>query len=581
MKLGLYLVASIILIILILNVPLKSANYNQREEVIDNLYISEVIPHNNVSWIINPQFNGTGQPWYSSVDGDTTDGIASISPGQANYGIMGDARTFSDVSGIPQYGEWKKTNHSVRTPPLNATINQYGCNVTHVYDEDSSGPFPNSGDQTALLAGILWKRNFTLPVDMSDYIINSASISAMVNGSADQDIETRDSVFWDDLGGDLYESLNDHVIFYVEISDVENRESYPIASYRTDDLGNGSAERRDYNYNTRVFLNDTYMTPISEVDLIYRLTQILQYDNHNFTITLGMDIDCEDNYYHYELDVWYSLLIKSCDLTFTYVKKMDRSTSVSWNQVGNELNGTNVKVTNGNLRFKYKIDQPWPTSLSRNSEIRILINNRQHSETKKLGLANTTYQEVKIDGYDVTDIIYPYENVTLSIQVFLAEEFGLNQSITVSITDVYLYISYTETIPEVVLEPWIFTTLLIVASIIATGVGSYLVAYQKVLKYPRPVRKVRKFRKTLKRKRTPNVIIFNRERAFRRTYSREISGSIKLPKTKPVESTLPEKLGAEPVEPTLEPEEIIAKSIEKKAELDKLVKNSAEEVSKK
>ena len=564
---------------------LLNLNFNQKTNEInkiERLHESQVIDHPDILWIENPTFEGIGIPWYSSIEGDFRDVDASVNSNQANFEILGDIRTFSEISGTPNGGEWVKVNHSVRPLPLTHEINQNGLNVSHVYDEDSSGPFPNSGDQTANLAGVLWKRNITLQADMSDYIITSAILNSIVNGTGDTNLETppdRDYLYTNYPPPNGYASLYDYARFFIEISDITNIESYEIASYKTLNLGEGNQTRRGYG--TTNDMSDTNMTIIDEDVLIYTLTQVLKHDNHNFTITLGIEIDCEDNYLNYELDVWYSLLIKSCDLTFTYVKKMDQLTFISWNQVGNDIDGTNVKVTNGNLKFKYKIDQQWPTSSSPNSEIRILINNRQHSESIRLELANSSFQEAKIDGYDITNIVYPYENVTLSIQVFLADEFGLNQSIIVSITDVYLYISYTETFPEITLEPWIFTTLLIVASIIATGVGSYLVAYQKVLKYPRPVRKVRKFKRTLRRKRTPNVVIFNREKAFRRIYSREISGSIKLPKTKLLESTLPEKLGAESVKPTMEPEELIEKSIEKKAELDKLVKNSAEEASKK
>ena len=48
--------------------------------------------------------------------------------------------------------------------------------------------------------------------------------------------------------------------------------------------------------------------------------------------------------------------------------------------------------------------------------------------------------------------------------MFLAEDFGLNHKFTISITDVYLYISYTQTFADILSEPWIFTALLIIVS---------------------------------------------------------------------------------------------------------------------
>jgi hypothetical protein len=546
-------------------------------DLLENLQTSKVVDHPNISWIANPTFDGVGTPWFSSTEGDGTDVDSNINSNQANYKIIGDTKTFSEISGIPQVGDWTEFNHSVRPLPLTHEINQYGLNVSHVYDEDASGDFPNSGDQTANLAGVMWKRNISLSEDMSDYQITSASISAIVNGSGDTDLETpNDHPPFADGG---YASLFDFTRFYIQISDLNNLEPYEIAYFKTIDLGEGYAGRRVYNYTTRNFLNDTNMIAADEDVLKFALSQVLRHDNHNFTITLGIDVDCEDNYPGYELDVWYSLLIKSCNLTFTYEKIVDQTTSISWNQIGNTINGTSVAVTEANLQFEYKIDQLWPTAFSPNSEIRILINNRQHAESIKLSTAALTYQNAKTDGFDLSSITLPYENVTISIQVFLADEFLLTSNITISITNVYFAISYTETFSEPITEPWIFTALLVIASLATIIVGGYLYAYQKILKYPRPVRKVIKFRKTLRRSNVPNVVIVSRENSFRNLYRHEASGSIKSFKEKPgIIPTQKEPL-KKPVGTEIESEELIKKSLEKKEELEQVIKESLDNKS--
>ncbi|MEE9573412.1 MAG: hypothetical protein V3W20_10220, partial [Candidatus Neomarinimicrobiota bacterium] len=200
---------------LIFSVKVVSAPDN-----IGNLHSSGVINHNNILWLENPNFNDSGAPWFSNTVGDATDLTALINLNQAAFKVEGDVRTFSDISGVPQSSDWVEFNHSVRPLPLIHEINEFGLNVSHVYDEDASGDFPNSGDQTANLAGVLWKRNISLPVDMSDYIITNASINAVVNGSADTDIETpNDHPPFADGG---YASLFDFARFYVEISDVNN-----------------------------------------------------------------------------------------------------------------------------------------------------------------------------------------------------------------------------------------------------------------------------------------------------------------------------------------------------------------------
>ncbi len=543
---------------------------------LENLNNSGIVNRLNNSWIDNSAFTGDGQPWFSNIEGDVTDVNGSIGIGQANFEVFGERRVFSEISGIPQSGDWIEFNHSVRPLPLTHDFTQYGLNVSHVYDENALGPFPNSGDQTANLAGVMWKRNISLPVDMSDYVITSASLNVVVNGSGDTDLETpNDHPPFDDSG---YASLFDFTRFYVEISDVNNLEPYEIAYFKTVDLGEGYALRRDYDFNTRNFMNDTNMIVVEEDVLIFSLTQILRHDNRNFTITLGIDVDCEDNYPGYELDVWYSLLIKSANLTFTYEKKIDQSTSVSWNQIGNTINGTSVKVTDSKLNFRYKIDQLWPTILSPNSEIRILINNRLHTETIKLSSAITTFQEAKIDGFDLTNIIYPYENITLSIQLFLADEFLLDKNTTISIKDVTLYISYTETFSDPESEPWVFTALLILAVMATVIVGGYLVAYQNYLKYPRPVRKVRKYRKALNRKNTPDVVIVDRAKLFRRAFTMETSVSSKIVKPKSLMKKIPEKTRKLTLKASVDSEQLIDKSLEKKKELDQIVEKSLKKI---
>jgi len=508
---------------------------------IEKLHSSDVIDHDNILWLENPNFNDTGTPWFSNTVGDVTDLTASINLNQAEFEVEGDVRTFSGISGVPQSSDWVEFNHSVRPLPLTHEINEFGCNVSHVYDEDAGGDFPNSGDQTANLAGVLWRRNISLPVDMSDYIITTASINAVVNGSADTDIETpSDHPPFADGG---YASLFDFARFYVEISDVNNIESYEIAHNKTLNLGQTYDGRRDYNYTTRVYMNDTNMTTVDEDILIFALTQVLKHDGYNFTVTLGIDVDSEDNYPGYELDVWYSLLIKSCDLSFTYIKRMDTSSIVSWNQIGNKINGTNVKIIDGNLNFRYKIDQPWPSSSSPNSEIRVIINDKQHSETIKLGSATTDFRYAKVGGYNVTSLINEGINISLSIQLVIADDFGLDRKIDVSIDDVYLLISYTETIPDTIEEPWIATGFFIITAIATLVLGGFLIMYIKVWRFPIPIRKVRKYKKSLRIDKNPDVKVMPGKISFKKNYQDEIKKSNRLLKGTPTdEKIVPDKI---------------------------------------
>ena len=507
----------------------------------EQLHSSGVIDHNNITWLKNPNFEDTGTPWFSNTVGDISDLTASINLNEASFEVEGDVRTFTDISGVPQSSDWVEFNHSVRPLPLTHEINEFGLNVSHVYDEDGTGDFPNSGDQTANLAGVLWKRNISLPVDMSDYIITSASINAVVNASTDADVETpSDGPPFVSVG---YASLFDFARFYVEISDVNNIESYEIAYNKTLNLGQAPSGQRVHNYATRVYMNDTSMTTVDEDILIFALTQVLGHTGYNFTVTLGIDVDSEDNYVGYELDVWYSLLIKSCDLSFTYVKRMDKSSTISWNQIGNKINGTNVKIIDGNLNFRYKIDQLWPSLLSPNSEIRAIINDKQHSETIKLSSATTGFQYAKLGGYNVTSLINEGINISVSVLLVIADDFGLNRTIKVSIDDVFLQISYTETFPDTIEDPWIATGFFIITAIAAAVLGGFLIMYIKVWRFPIPVRKVRKYSKSLSIAKNPDVKIMPRKISIKKIYQNEVKKSNRLLRGTPTDKKIvPDKI---------------------------------------
>ena len=72
--------------------------------------------------------------------------------------------------------------------------------------------------------------------------------------------------------------------------------------------------------------------------------------------------------------------------------------------------------------------------------------------------------------------------------------------------------------------------------------------YQKILKYPRPVRKVRKFSKTLTKTKNPRIDITKRKKAFSVEYQSELSKTSKLLKKKSVEQiTKPEQIVKKPV----------------------------------
>ena len=559
----LFITSLFLLIPLCLNVFLSASNFKNLKEnaKLGKLQNAGVVHHNIT--LENPTFDGVGAPWNSIIDGDTRDVNGYIDQNQANFELIGDTREKKIDVPLNDTDWTAYKNPDLPILPDRYEINSSGCHVSHLWHENIN--------QTRNRPSVHWKRTITMPVDMRDYIITSAFLEVEFNatvtvsptsGGIERYVsETVSSRF----------STGDYAEFYVLISDVD--ESFPpiqVAYNNTGELGRDSPPLGSY--------SDSPMSIIPENVLIDVLTSVFENDGFNFTITLGIDIYCEDNIPGVDIDTWDSLIIRTFNLTFTYEKKIDQFTTISWEQIGDEITGKNMQITHANLSFKYKADRTWPVTSSPNSELRVLINDNLLLETIKLSTASTSFRPAKEDGFDVTSLILKDVNISLSIQIFLADEFTLDQNITISIDDVYFTIFYIEISRDIFSEPWFFTALLVFASILTAIIGGYLIAYQQVLKYPKPVRKTRKFKRSLKRKNKPQVLIIPREIAFKRSYNKELSETSKLVKTsrigvkerligiseKPLKQ--PEKL-----EPKMTSDELIDKSIEKKSELDKLV----------
>ena len=490
---------------------------------------SETIEHLDEPWLLNPTFEDPIETtWFSTRIGDLTDINASTSPGFANYEILGGYGVFSNVTDTPLASDWEEFNNTYFILPDGThEINQNGCEASHEFQENT--------DQSRNRPSVHWRRNITMPVDMSDYIITSASISAVVNGSGDTNLETPN----DDLsfaGPAYFATYYDNARFYVKLSNLDYTNLYEVAYYQTVDLGTGDQTLQGIGIID--YLNDTLMTVIDEQTLIFYLTKAFEADSYNFGITIGIDIYCEDNYASGDRDTFHSLLIKSVNLIFGYEKKINQLSSISWNQQAPEINGSNVKITESNLKFNYSVNELWSDNISSNSEIRILINNKLHSETIKLTTAIQTFQEAKSGGFNLIDITFPYEVLNISIQLFLADEFGLDNVYIFSIDDVYLEISYTETIIDSGgnPEPLIFRILLGIAIVAGICIGGYFITYYKILRFPKPVRKVRKYKSTLTNPKNPSKEIAERKDSFQEEYRKELNKTTKYLKGKPTES---------------------------------------------
>ncbi len=574
-----------------LNIDQTSSSISKTYTSIQKNIHTSAVESNTTQWLKNSDFSSQ-ESWESQIVGDNRDAVAYIGEEHGNYLIIGDSGVLSIDDPLSDIDWTTFNNPEFPIEPEDYGINTAGCYVTHTWDEGV--------DQTLNTPSMHWKRNITMPVNMSDYIITSVSLEAIFNATVtafgtDPLAPQSDGIerFGDYTDGDddipprtfpepPQFGIGDSATFYVLISDIENNNAYQIAVNKTTDLGQDSPEVNNY--------TDTPMNVIPEELLISYLTSVLENDNYNFTITLGIDIYCEDNDYNVDIDIWDLLIIRSFNLTFTYEKRIDKLTTISWSQTGDKV-PNNAQITDASLNFTYSINQTsWPETLSPNTEMRILINDNAYRRTIKLTRFTEEFKEEKINGTDFVSLFQKNVKITLSIQLFLADTFALNRNITISIDDVYLKITYIVVTLEFYQEPWFFLLLLIIASIIGACIGGYLIAYYKVLRYPRPVRKVRKYRRSLRKTNAPSIPIVDRERAFKGVYKRELAAVTTIAKVSPaVQKTVPDKLKAttpKPIPPgevktkmleeKIEQDKLIEKSLEKKEELDKLVEKAKE-----
>jgi len=395
-----------------------------------------------IEWLDNPTFETPITPWYNTTVGDASDIIATTDNNQANYKILGESREKEVLLNTATQANWMAFLRSdFEIVPQIASVPYYGIDddgawCSHWWWEGETGGQPKNTPR------MHWKTNVSMPVDMSDYTITSLSFNAIINASVDPDIDTPgDTVARPGYPINQFQTY-DYAQFYVEVStlDIDDLNTYRIAFNQTSLLGNEGLSLYDI---------EGYIGAYEEQAIIDAINNVLAVDlgHNNFTIVLGIYLYCEDNNSGTDRDHWDDIRFKFVNLTFSYQKKIDKFTSLSWNQIGNTISGSNIDIKNATLNFKYKIDTTW-TDQSPDSELRFIINNNQYPETVKLSTATSIFQDAKVGGFDVTNQILKNVNITLSIKLYLADTFPLDQEFTLSIDNASLLISYTESTVE-------------------------------------------------------------------------------------------------------------------------------------
>ena len=438
---------------------------------------------NNQQWLTNNNFS-TQEAWFITEgnSGDNSSVDAFIENENGNFRVYGE-KQIKEFSDPLNDGTWQRYQNENFLFPDTATITSEGCYVAHDYNE--------AINQTHQYHSVHWRKNINVGYDIFDYIITSASLEVIFNASVSDNLEVLNEV--------AQYTVGDFATFYILISDIEYSNPIRVAYNRTISLGLDFAHTA---------ITDTILNTVNDQDLIRALEAAFEKDpNHsNCSLTIGIDVYCEDNR-GTDRDTFYALIIKSLNLTLSFERRIEKFTHISWNQIGDKISGRNTQITEALFNLKCKVDDLWPLNLSAFSEIRILINVNPHKESILLSSLNTSFQEAKLGGYDVKSLISKEVNISVSIQLFIANNFGLDSNITISIDDVSLCISYR------IIEPGI-DILPIVIGLTAGIVGLILgfTLYQTYLKYPPLVRKIRKIRKKInKDKKIKPTSSLNRE----------------------------------------------------------------------
>jgi len=251
--------------------------------------------------IKNSNFD-TGVNWTSNLQGDFSDMDINVNNGYANYIILGGSgnQIFNEDG---TSSNWTRIdNDDGLVLPDSFATGDYGMDETGWY---SYFIWPDNAPQSVK---VQWRKNFTMNVNMSDYYITSASLTAWINGSVQASPVNGGGI---DRPGDTASggttvqiATGDFVRYFMLISDLDRNREFTAIQYQTYDLGKDGPPAITQ-------LNDTAVMPINEETLIFYLEQALQYDYQNFAITLGMYYWCEDSGHPGDSDNWQMIIIKN------------------------------------------------------------------------------------------------------------------------------------------------------------------------------------------------------------------------------------------------------------------------------
>ncbi len=297
----------ILIFLIIISSAILPIGHNARKKGISEPEIQEKIHSSaqqtgTIQWINNPNFTSPIESmwsWKNGSLGDNTDMDGTNSTGQANFRVLGETKTFTVVSGTINSSTslgWERFRNGNFDFPDTDEINAFGGYASHEWTDD-----PNQAPS------VHWKINVSVPIDMSDYVITSASIEVIVNATVSSNVDTPNDEFVD-----RNFAIGDSVTFYTQISDLGyNAPIYTVASNKTKYLGQLNDTQP-----TILTIDNKALETVDEIDLITALNSAFDKDpdNSNFTITAGIDIYSEDNLPGTDTDTFDELYIKKINL---------------------------------------------------------------------------------------------------------------------------------------------------------------------------------------------------------------------------------------------------------------------------
>jgi len=368
------------------------------------------------------------------------------------------------------------------------------------------------------------------------------------------------SVFYKDILGNPLSGANINISsesFSYQINENPSFNQYDILLEATD-LGQGIdnlilfAQLVNYEPNSIPFIAEIREEPTS-IQILFNGINVTDDPTQDLTIGQTLNVTVKymdvDNKY-----VQGALLLLSGDFSgilsesllfeqYSYVLNTTQL-NIGVRLINLEVSKTNFQVQSKNLRLNIQRIKTSITTVSgesiittqfgSNIPLRVVLTDEIFGGTIKY--ANVTYKWQFGEG-ELIDLnsegIYETDLTNIPVGTYVI-------TITATKGDDYEFERY-EVIITVINLPFdflLFLILLIAAITTVTLLVSYLILYKRVLQYPKPIRKVRKYQRTLRKSKEPNIKIIPRKRAFINRFKDEINKSSKFLKGKPSESII-------------------------------------------